>query len=99
MKLWQVLAQGRFCGLETVEECISNFYLHGIDLFPYNALEYELRELRTDIAAYEAGKLDLPWDRINENVAECEASYERWLAENEPVSEEEDLEFRLNNLP
>jgi hypothetical protein len=99
MKLWQVVAQGRFCGLETVEECISNFYIHGIDLFPYNALEYELRELRSDIQAYEAGNLDLPWDRINESVAACEAAYEEWAEQNEPVPEEEDLEFRLNNLP
>lgn len=99
MKLWQVVADGRFCGIETVEECIANFYLHGMDLFPYNALEYELRELRNDIQNWEADKLDLPWDRINEEVSNRMKSYEEWLdsIEGDP-SEVEDLEFRLNQM-
>ena len=99
MRLKDVVIQGKCCGLETVEECVTNFYLHGMMMFPYNALEYETRELRNDIAKYEAGKLELPWDQIEEEVQRFHMEYQAWLDDNMIQPDDiDDLEKRLELL-
>jgi hypothetical protein len=102
MKLREVVIQGKCCGLETVEECITNFYINGINMFPYNALEYETKELREDIRKYEAGELELPWDYIDEEVDKFNQEYLNWLIETDRVDNDYDdmvdLEWRLERL-
>jgi hypothetical protein len=80
MKLIDVVLQGKFCGLETVEECILNFELHMMQIFPYSELERECKELIKDVQAYEDGTLTIDWDFIEtetiksmkEYIAYCE---------------------------
>lgn len=94
MRLKEVVVQGKFCGMKTVEECILNFELHTMQMIPRNALEFECKELIRDIQAYEAGELILPWDEINDRVEQAYKEYEEWW--DSRIGDEEDLDFRLN---
>lgn len=95
MRLKDVVIQGKFCGLETVEECILNFELHTMQMLPPNALEFECRELIKDIQAYEKGELKLNWKQINEAVKDDLKEYNKWLRKNASASDDETLDFTL----
>lgn len=94
MRLKDVIIQGKFCGLETVEECILNWELHVMYLYPHSQVPYEAKELIKDIQAWEAGTLVFDWDEIDRLVAESFKEYENWHRDNisDPVPEEKNFE-------
>ena len=78
MKLTDVIVEGRFCGLQSVEECIRNYYLHRA---PYEE-EEELKKLRADIENYKTGNLTLDWGEINSRVERDQKDFESWCRQN-----------------
>lgn len=81
-------------GLETVEECIANYYLHYRFAMPYLRWDYETKELEKDIKAWEEGELELDWNRINENVETFHKEYEQWLEKHlQEGRNESDLDY------
>lgn len=42
---------GKACGLETDAECINNIVIHSINLFKYDDIDRELKELEVDCNA------------------------------------------------
>jgi len=45
MKLKDAIEFGKDCGLNTVEECVSNIEIHAMNLFRYTEINKELKEL------------------------------------------------------
>jgi hypothetical protein len=95
MRLKQVVREGKFCGLETVEECILNWELHAMQMYPYNALEYETKELIKDIKAYEDGILTLDMEEIDRMVAEDLHEFDLWCREMETPEDELDKQLEI----
>jgi hypothetical protein len=80
MKLRAAILQGRFCGLETVEECVRNIDMHAMSLFKYEHVEKELTELYKEYNEYEAELLELDWPQIEK---EAKADMDEYIAWNE----------------
>ena len=94
MRLRNVVTTGRFCGLETIEECVLNFELHMIQLFPHSQAEEECKELAKDIKAWEAGTLIIDMDEIDVQVEKDLKEYEKYCREHPPTdSTDQELEF------
>jgi hypothetical protein len=89
MKLVDAVIMGRFCGLETVSECIYNIDLHYWQVISYKEVEAEQKELAADIRAWETGALQLDWVYIEAEVSkqwkEYEESMERIERTNYPM--------------
>ena len=72
MKLINALEIGFDCGLTTVGEAIFNIHIHCINLFNYDEIEEEIKELEKDVEIYWVHKDDLISDWIkklnNKNV-------------------------------
>ena len=64
MKLHNVIVEGRFCGLDTVDQCVANYYLHYPYALPVLAWEYETAEL------------ELNWGRIEDEVEQMHKDFE-----------------------
>jgi len=45
MKLKDAIDVGQECGLETPAECVNNIILHAMNLFPYDDINIETKEL------------------------------------------------------
>lgn len=97
MRLKDVIRQGKFCGLESVGECLLNWELHCMQMYPYNALEYECNELAKDIKAYEAGELKIDMDEIDRLVEQDKKEYEEYL-NNHPPEVLADTDFELDAM-
>ena len=82
MKLENAIISGRFCGLETVEECYINASRFMMQLYPYEEAAEQQFELDQEMAAYKADYGAIDWDRIDEEVRKTEESYEKWCEEN-----------------
>ena len=65
MNLIAAVSMGRFCGLSTVEECISNIELHSMNIFKYTEIQKELKELYEHYDLYLAGDYKLDIDKID----------------------------------
>lgn len=52
MKLYDALNLGKDCGLETVNEAISNVEIHGTSLFLYIEMDKEYHELYNGLEDY-----------------------------------------------
>lgn len=76
MKLHNVVVEGRFCGLDTVDQCVANYYLHYPYALPVLAWEYETAELDRELKAYERGELELNWGRIEDEVEQMHKDFE-----------------------
>jgi len=68
MKLFDCITMGRFMGLHTVEECMSNYYLHYLHILPHDQATPCQEELELEFSQYEKGELELDWDKINKEV-------------------------------
>ena len=94
MKLHDCIVTGKFCGLETVEECINNFELHIANLIPYTRLREESLELSKEYEDYLSGKLRLDWDKIYEEVEELDKGLmEEFQSEPEDKVQPIDIDF------
>ncbi|MCP3899148.1 MAG: hypothetical protein GY707_05430 [Desulfobacteraceae bacterium] len=51
MKLKDCLELGKECGLNTIEECVSNVVMHSTSMFVHAQLNKELKELQQDLDA------------------------------------------------
>ena len=76
MNLTACVIMGRFMGLKTVDECISNYYLHYLPVIPYTDIEEDSQELCNDIIKYENGNLKLDWEYIENEVERQQKEYE-----------------------
>lgn len=83
MNLHQAIVMGRFCGLETVEECIANIELHYWNMLPYSEIAAAREEFFKEVNKWETGDVILDWDLINAEVAEQQKEYENWM-DNQP---------------
>jgi len=45
MNLKEAIEMGKECGLDTIEECITNVEIHAVNFFPYDKIDEELKEL------------------------------------------------------
>lgn len=96
MTLTNAVEMGRFCGLNTVEECISNVERHSISIFKYTELQKELEELHEDYDLYLDGHYKLDIEAIDRKNKE---EMDRWIAEEDeyhrthPNEEVEDFDF------
>jgi len=84
VKLRDAVLMGRFCGLETVEECILNIEMHYWDCIPYKELPKEASELNQEYADYLAGDLILDWPAIEAEVEKDLKEYEQYCEDNPP---------------
>ena len=75
MKLRDVVVEGKFCGLETVEECVTNYYIHRTMMMPDSEIANETKELEEEIRGYEEGILTLDMAEIDAEVARMDAEY------------------------
>jgi len=96
MNLEAAVSMGRFCGLKTVDECISNVERHSMSLFIYTEISKELKELHADYDLYMDGKykldikkIDLENDAVFDKMREEEEEYHR----NNPEVIGEGLDF------
>ena len=64
MKLKEALSLGFSCGLDTVEECITNIEHWATSLFIYTELDDEFAELYGELKLYHNGYLKLDIDAI-----------------------------------
>lgn len=78
MKLKQAVIMGKFCGLETVEECVNNFYLHAHQMMPYRDVPEALEELSMEYHHYKEGILTLDMAEIDDEVARELDNYDDW---------------------
>jgi len=83
MKLQEAIILGRFCGLNTVDECITNIDIHYWQCISNKELNRERAEFEKDINNYKIGRLKLDWDYINKKVKEDQEEYEDWYIKNE----------------
>ena len=84
MKLRDAVLAGRFCGLETVEECWHNIHLHYGPCIPFDQHPKEFGELNQEYADYLAGDLILDWPAIEAEVEEELKKYEQYCNDNPP---------------
>ena len=68
MKLEEAVEMGRFCGLDTVEECLRNVYHHQ-NMFSYKEFPEMWRELEEEYLLWKDGELVLDFATIDANVA------------------------------
>jgi hypothetical protein len=68
MKLIDAVKLGRFCGLETVGECVLNAELNFMSMLPYSEIPPASVELSDDLKEYEAGRLVIDWDEVDKHV-------------------------------
>jgi len=68
MKLRDVVLMGRFCGLQTVDECVLNFEMHYLDCIPHKEWNDARLELGLELQAYKSGDLVLDWSEIDKEV-------------------------------
>lgn len=92
MNLIAAVTLGRFCGLNTVEECISNIERHSISLFIYTEMQEELEELHEDYDLFLDGHYKLDIEKIDK---ENQEEMDRWIEQekNQEFDESEDLNF------
>ena len=64
MKLLDAVLMGKFCGLKTVAECVSNVENHSMSIFRYPDIDRELTELYQELTLYENEELELDWVSI-----------------------------------
>lgn len=81
MKLESAIIAGKFCGLETVEECYCNASRFMGQMYPYDQVAKEQLELDQEMAAYEADYGAIDWDRVEEEITKTIKSYEKWCEE------------------
>ncbi len=67
MKLLDCVIQGRFCGLNTVEEAILMIEAH-YDIFPFSEVEKEFAELYIEYDAWKNGELELDEEFISKEL-------------------------------
>ena len=79
MKLHDAVVTGRFCGLETVEECVVNVARHSMSLFLYSELAEKLNAIYTEYDLWKAGALEIDFDAID---AENDKAYKEMEASN-----------------
>ena len=95
MNLTDAVKMGRFCGLTTVDECVSNIERHSMSLFKYTEIPKELRELYNDLTLYRRGEYPIDFKAIDtENKEELDrmfAAEDEWHANNDSIIGE-DLE-------
>lgn len=90
MNLHEAIVFGKFCGLNTVNECIANIELHYWHLLPELEAASIRKEFYKEVKKYEKGELVLDWDLISRKVAEQEKEFESWEKEHESI---DNLEF------
>ena len=88
MKLQDAVLMGKFCGLETVGECILNAEMHYLTMIPYSDIPNEVNELEKEIKAYEEGTLELDWDYINAEAERQQKEYEEYCKKHEHLNDE-----------
>jgi hypothetical protein len=93
MKLVDAIALGRFCGLNTVEECIANIELHYWWVVSYSELSEKKEIFYKDVKAYELGTLELDWDYINAEIEKQNKVMEEYYKM--PEHDYEDLDWEL----
>ncbi len=94
MKLEHAIIAGKFCGLNTVEECYCNASRFMFQLYPYEQAPLEQFELDREMAAYEADYGAIDWDRVDIEINKTIESYEQWRKEHI----ENDIGYDLNDL-
>lgn len=75
MKLIDAIVMGRFCGLQTVGECILNIDLHYWDLIPPSELAEAQKRFAKDIRDWEAGKYEIDEEYIKQQLERLEKAY------------------------
>ena len=98
MRLKHVVADGLFCGLSTVEECITNFYLHFIPVLPNKRVKPEIEELEADIKRWEVDRSFLNWEEIHAELDEKTRVYDEWIEKQVKVNSEDEVKERLDIL-
>ena len=68
MKLKECIIMGKFMGLQTINECISNYELHYIQTLPYDKVAKDRNEIYEEYNKYFKGELKLDWDAIDKEV-------------------------------
>jgi len=75
MTLQEAVIMGKFCGLETVEECVRNIQYH-FNMFSYKEYPVIWEALLEQYFLWKEGKLTLDWDFIRAEVAAEYKAYE-----------------------
>lgn len=89
MKLQQAIIDGKFCGLQTVEECYLNASRFLPQIYPYEDVYKEGFELDQEMIAYEAGYLGIDWEFVEAELEKVLQGYNKWCEEQaEKVSED-----------
>jgi len=78
MKLRTAILTGKFCGLNTVDECVFNAELHYFPCIPYYELDREAAELYQEYKAYMDGTLIPDRAEINTQVKKEQDAYEAY---------------------
>jgi len=101
MKLHTAIIMGKFCGLDTVDECVFNAELHYFPCIPYYELDREAAELYQEYKAYMNGTLILDWDEINKQVEKELNDYEASCTaeENKQYNDVIEIDFWKVNQP
>jgi len=71
MKLKEAIEIGKTCGLHSIEESINNIIIHSTMLFPYNSINKELTELKTEAKAIGIEFCDKGHAKINGSCYIC----------------------------
>lgn len=79
MKLVDCIILGKFMGLQTVEECVSNYYLHYLSTLPFSEAPVDQLELETQYRMYTESDLDIDWHYVQEQVDKQNKEYEKYM--------------------
>ena len=94
MKLRDVVLMGRFCGLETVEECVCNYEMHYVQCISYKDIAKENTELNSDLQDYYSGDLILDWPKIEKEVEAQLKEYDEQCRANVYIAPVQEFDLR-----
>lgn len=84
MKLEECLIMGRFCGLTTLDECVTHAQIHYFPVLRADEAAAEYDELNRELSKYDNREIDIDWDYVNKELEKQLKELDKYIEENPP---------------